>query len=81
MKLRKWYWIVLAVWSVTGLPIYALSRSMFGESVFDVIGLVRDINVPTGSVDAFITWFISAFLIFFPILLLPFAFRVNRRKD
>lgn len=73
MKIKRWYWLVLALWLVTGLPIYLLGQGMFGQSIFDVFGFIRDIRIPTSSWDAFITWFIPMVLIFMPFLFLPFA--------
>jgi uncharacterized membrane protein YhaH (DUF805 family) len=81
MKIRKWYWIALFIWAMTGLPLYIGSQGMFGQSIFDVFGFISGLAVPTSSWDAFITWFIPILIIFFPLLLLPWAFSRRPKAD
>ena len=79
MRLRRWYWVVLGIWVFTGLPIYLLSRGMFGESILDIVGFVGSLRVPTSSWDAFITWFIPTLLVLLPLLAMPLA--ITRRQS
>ena len=59
--MQKWYWIMLAVWCVTGLPGLILGIGFAG-------GLP---SLPTA--DEVIPWMLVWLLILAPLILAPFA--------
>lgn len=81
MVIRRWYWAVLALWCVTGLPIYALGQGMAGDSVFDVFAAARDFNVPTDDLFLFLTRLVPWLIVLMPVVALPFALKRKRNRN
>jgi hypothetical protein len=59
--MKKWYWIVVAVWCFTGLPVLLLGIGFAGGMP----------SLPTA--DTVIPWMVGWLLILAPLLLLPFG--------
>jgi hypothetical protein len=76
-RLRKWYFAVLALWCLTGLPVLVLGIGMVGTDYS--IGEWLQIFVPHefGFV-ALVTWLLSLVVVFYPLLILPFAIEKRR---
>lgn len=79
MTLARWYRWVILLWLVTGLPIYLLGQGMAGKSIFDFGDFIRNLALPTSSLDVFLSLLIPKILIFLPILCLPFAVRKSTK--
>lgn len=71
-RLRKWVFIPLALWCLTGLPALVVGIRMVGTDYS--IGEWLQIFVPHDfGLVALITWLGSLIVVFFPLLILPFA--------
>ena len=62
-KLPRWWWISMAVWPITGVPIIAYGYFVFGH----LPGVGSTVAVWSASDIALL------FLIYHPLILLPFA--------
>lgn len=71
-RLRKWYFVPLALWCLTGLPALVIGIGMAGSD--HSIGEWLQIFVPHEfDFVALVTWLLSLIVVFFPLLILPFA--------
>jgi hypothetical protein len=80
MTVARWYRWVLLFWCITGLPIYLLGQGMAGKSIFDFGNFIRNLALPTSSLDVFVSVLVPTILIFLPILCLPFAVRKSPNR-
>ena len=80
IKIRRWYWGIMAVWAITGLPIYLIGQGFAGpeHGAFTIGLLVRSLTPPAFDSPAFTYWLIGTTLQLLPLLMLPFALRVRR---
>jgi hypothetical protein len=74
-RIKRWYYLVLFTWMLTGLPIYVLGEGFAGPEygAFTLKRFFKTLVPPVGSTDAFVSWLIPTILVLLPILLLPWA--------
>jgi uncharacterized membrane protein YhaH (DUF805 family) len=73
VRIRKWYWIVLVVWLITGFPILIIGIGFAGPDLFTFEGLLTIFTPDFQSFRAFFSWLSSFLIVFLPALLLPLA--------
>ncbi|MEA3052854.1 MAG: hypothetical protein QOG72_1757 [Sphingomonadales bacterium] len=62
--MKKWYWIAIAIWCVTGLPVLLLGIGFAG-------------GIPSWpTADTTLPWMLAWLLIFAPLILFPFGRKV-----
>ena len=79
MRISKWYWAVLLVWMITGLPVAVVGVGFAGPEIFSLEGILSIFTPNIQSSKGFVTWFISFFIVFSPVLLLPLAIKIRSR--
>lgn len=79
MHIRKWYWAVLAIWIITGLPMIIIGVGFAGPDLFSLEGLLSIFTPDFRGFRDFFSWLLAFSVAFAPGLLLPFA--VNRVSD
>jgi uncharacterized membrane protein YhaH (DUF805 family) len=83
-KLRKWYWAVVAVWCVTGLPLYLLGQGFAGpeKGAFTLSLLIESLTPPANaSAGALINILLFGLVILLPLVAFPFAITRKRGAD
>ena len=71
-RLQKWYFAVLGLWCLTGLPALVFGIGMVGTDYS--LGEWLQIFVPHEfGLIALVTWFLSLIVVVYPLLILPFA--------
>lgn len=78
LAVRKWYWLVVLFWAVTGLPIWIVGIAWGGASILTIQGLTGVFVPPVSSLAVFLDWVVGTILLFSPLIALPFAIRKRR---
>ena len=77
--IKKWFLFVILVWCITGLPVIVAGISMVGTD-YSLAEWVYIFVPPSEGILSFITWLISMIIVFFPLMILPFAV-VKQKQD
>jgi uncharacterized membrane protein YhaH (DUF805 family) len=75
IRIKRWYWVVVGVWLVTGLPIYLIGQGFAGpdNGAFTLSLLLRSLRPPLSDIGVFLEWLLIVLLMFLPLILLPWA--------
>ena len=81
MRISKWYWVILGVWAITGLPIIYIGIGFAGPDLFTIEGLLSVFTPGFESFSGFFSWLIAFVIAFSPLLFLPLAVKFGRQPD
>jgi hypothetical protein len=75
MKVRQWYYGVLGLWVITGLPLLVLGIGFAGPEIFTPGGIITALTPPLDSLGDFSTWLLAWIVVLAPFVTLPFALK------
>jgi hypothetical protein len=75
MRIQRWFWWTLLPWCLTALPLILLIQAFSGPDGYGVKGFFNVIRPDLGSMEGFLMWLWVVLLVFYPLIVLPFAFR------
>lgn len=79
MIVAKWFWVLLVVWCITGLPILIIGIGFAGIEFFAFKTILLMFQFEFDSLESFLTTLVGRLVSFLPVLALPFA--LKRRQQ